>query len=140
MIYYLSEKQWPIGQAVKTLASHAGNSGSIPGWVTKKDNVRTFGSDVIFLSKPRLGMASMRLRIVWNRRRRMASPKVHFPCGLIPYATTSQFHTATGCGFYTRLWRDLGTMARGIRSLREIPEYSNFKSFCKKPLLPSCFG
>ena len=26
----------PIGQAVKTLASHAGNSGSIPGWVTKK--------------------------------------------------------------------------------------------------------
>ena len=27
---------WPIGQAVKTLASHAGNSGSIPGWVTKK--------------------------------------------------------------------------------------------------------
>ena len=24
----------PIGQAVKTLASHAGNSGSIPGWVT----------------------------------------------------------------------------------------------------------
>ena len=29
-------KRWPIGQAVKTLASHAGNSGSIPGWVTKK--------------------------------------------------------------------------------------------------------
>ena len=27
----------PIGQAVKTLASHAGNSGSIPGWVTKKE-------------------------------------------------------------------------------------------------------
>ena len=26
----------PIGQAVKTLASHAGNSGSIPGWVTNK--------------------------------------------------------------------------------------------------------
>ena len=30
-----SQGQWPIGQAVKTLASHAGNSGSIPGWVTK---------------------------------------------------------------------------------------------------------
>ena len=28
-------RTWPIGQAVKTLASHAGNSGSIPGWVTK---------------------------------------------------------------------------------------------------------
>ena len=27
----------PVGQAVKTLASHAGNSGSIPGWVTKKE-------------------------------------------------------------------------------------------------------
>ncbi len=27
-------KARPIGQAVKTLASHAGNSGSIPGWVT----------------------------------------------------------------------------------------------------------
>ncbi len=35
MIYYLSAKRWPIGQAVKTLASHAGNSGSIPGWVTR---------------------------------------------------------------------------------------------------------
>ena len=28
-------ERWPVGQAVKTLASHAGNSGSIPGWVTK---------------------------------------------------------------------------------------------------------
>ena len=46
MIYYLSTKQWPIGQAVKTLASHAGNSGSIPGWVTKKAN--STSQDVLF--------------------------------------------------------------------------------------------
>ena len=29
-------KRWPVGQAVKTLASHAGNMGSIPVRVTKK--------------------------------------------------------------------------------------------------------
>ena len=28
-------------------------------------------------------------------------------CGLIPYATLSQFHAATSCGFHTRLRRDL---------------------------------
>ena len=32
----------PIGQAVKTLASHAGNSGSIPGWVTKRNKSELF--------------------------------------------------------------------------------------------------
>ena len=30
-------ERWPVGQAVKTLASHAGNMGSIPVRVTKKD-------------------------------------------------------------------------------------------------------
>ena len=34
--------KWPVGQAAKTLASHAGNMGSIPVRVTKKDNIRTF--------------------------------------------------------------------------------------------------
>ena len=29
-------KQWPVGQAAKTLASHAGNMGSIPVRVTSK--------------------------------------------------------------------------------------------------------
>ena len=33
-------ERWPVGQAVKTLASHAGNSGSIPGWVTIKKDTR----------------------------------------------------------------------------------------------------
>jgi len=28
---------------------------------------------------------------------------VYFLCGLIPYATSSQFHTAASCGFHTRL-------------------------------------
>ena len=28
-------------------------------------------------------------------------------CGLIPYATASQFQSATSCGFHTRLRRDL---------------------------------
>ena len=36
-------KIWPIGQAVKTLASHAGNSGSIPGWVTKQKTLGVSG-------------------------------------------------------------------------------------------------
>ena len=35
-------RTWPIGQAVKTLASHAGNSGSIPGWVTKRNKSELF--------------------------------------------------------------------------------------------------
>ena len=58
-----------------------------------------------FYPSRRLGMASMRLRIVWNRRRRMASRASvylrrldsmhHFV--MIPYATSSQFHTATCC-------------------------------------------
>ncbi len=55
-------------------------------------------------------MESMRLRIAWNRpwaygitRERVYAS----PCGLIPYATASQFHTATSCGFHTRLRRDL---------------------------------
>ena len=39
---------------------------------------------------------------VWHHRRCIF-------CGLIPYATSSQFHTATSCGFHTRLWRDLVT-------------------------------
>ena len=30
-------EKWPVGQASKTLASHAGNMGSIPVRVTKKD-------------------------------------------------------------------------------------------------------
>ena len=47
----------PIGQAVKTLASHAGNSGSIPGWVTKKSRkhnvLPAFFGDPHFESEPR---------------------------------------------------------------------------------------
>ena len=50
----------PIGQAVKTLASHAGNSGSIPGWVTK--NRKGTASQCLFVfddshdeSEPRHG-------------------------------------------------------------------------------------
>ena len=39
-------KIWPVGQAAKTLASHAGNMGSIPVRVTKKKN-HTIG--VVFL-------------------------------------------------------------------------------------------
>ena len=37
---------------------------------------------------------------VWHHRRCIS-------CGLIPYATSSQFHSATSCGFHPRLRRDL---------------------------------
>ena len=40
----------PVGQAVKTLASHAGNMGSIPVRVTKKKNIRTTSSDVFLFA------------------------------------------------------------------------------------------
>ena len=66
----------PVGQEVKTPPFHGSNMGSIPVRVTKKDNIRTFSSDVIFLSKPQAWYGITRQR-VWNRRRRMASPKVH---------------------------------------------------------------
>ena len=106
-------RAWPVGQAVKTLASHAEIMGSIPVRVTKKETSELC-SDVSFYPSRRLGMESMRLRIVWNRQRRMASPKVYFlrldsihPYRMIPYATSSQFHAATSCGFHPRLRRDL---------------------------------
>ena len=38
----LRADQWPIGQVVKTAASHAVNIGSNPVWVTKKSNARAF--------------------------------------------------------------------------------------------------
>ncbi len=55
----------------------------------------------IFYPSRRLGMES-RVSVygtavgVWHHRRCIS-------CGLIPYATPSQFHTATSCGFHTRL-------------------------------------
>ena len=94
----------PVGQAVKTLASHAGNMGSIPVRVTKKETSELC-SDVSFYSSRRLGMES-RVSVygiaigAWHHRRCIFY-------GLIPYATASQFHSATSCGFHTRLRRDL---------------------------------
>ena len=35
-------RTWPVGQAVKTLASHAGNMGSIPVRVTKRNKSELF--------------------------------------------------------------------------------------------------
>ena len=35
LIYRSSANMWPVGQAVKTAASHAANVGSIPARVTK---------------------------------------------------------------------------------------------------------
>ena len=103
-------RTWPLSQAAKTSPSHGEGMGSIPVGVTKKENIRTC-SDVFFLSTPQAWYGITRQR-AWNRRRRMASPKVHF-CGLIPYATASQFHAATSCGFHPRLRRDLD--AKGER-------------------------
>ena len=37
-------KQRPVGQAAKTLASHAGNMGSIPVRVTKKERTDIIGA------------------------------------------------------------------------------------------------
>ena len=37
VIYFSSCAKWPVGQAVKTLASHAGNMGSIPVRVTTNE-------------------------------------------------------------------------------------------------------
>ena len=42
----------PVGQAAKTLASHAGNMGSIPVRVTKKQHHRKIGG-VVFLLYPK---------------------------------------------------------------------------------------
>ena len=36
---------WPVGQAVKTPASHAGNAGSIPARVTKKKRILSMYGD-----------------------------------------------------------------------------------------------
>ena len=103
----------------------------------KKKTSEPFGSDVFFLSKPQAWYGITRQR-VWNRRRRMASPKVHFlrldyirdfvaiPFRnelRVPYATSSRFHTATSCGFHTRLCRDSipQQVAGSIRDFVAIP-------------------
>ena len=75
MIYYLSAKQWPIGQAVKTLASHAGNSGSIPGWVTKKRKQHIARCAAFFVLRFLNGIAR-RLRHFANARVRIPHPKI----------------------------------------------------------------
>ncbi|MBR2986815.1 MAG: hypothetical protein IKC63_02220, partial [Clostridia bacterium] len=93
------------GQAVKTPPFHGGNMGSIPVRVTKKDNIRTkrFGC---YLFIQAAGLA-------WNQCASalygIAKGVWHHasPCGLITYATSSQFHAPTSCGFHPRLWRDL---------------------------------
>ena len=78
-------------------------------WITKKITSELKSSDVIFLSKPQAWYGINTLAYC------MESPKAHgitrkrvyvSPCGLIPYAPTSQFHSATNCGFHTRLRRD----------------------------------
>ena len=78
--------------------------GSIPVRVTKKETSELFGSDVSFYPSRRLGMES-RVSVygiaigAWHHRRCIF-------CGLIPYATASQFHSATSCGFHTSLRDD----------------------------------
>ena len=91
-------RTWPLSQAAKTSPSHGEGMGSIPVGVTKKENIRTC-SDVFFLSKPQAWYGITRQR-AWNRRRRMASSKMHFlrldsirDCVAIPYGSTSRFHT-----------------------------------------------
>ena len=40
MLFYISKDQmWPVGQAVKTAASHAANRGSIPLRVTNEKSL-----------------------------------------------------------------------------------------------------
>jgi len=64
----------------------------------RKPNLRVRLS--LVLSKPQAWYGITRQR-VWNRRRRMASPKVHF-CGLIPYDAPHRFH-AVFDGFHATL-------------------------------------
>ena len=53
----------------------------------------------------------------WNHRRCIF-------CGLIPYATSSQFHTATSCGFHARLRRDLDAEENVAMAKNLLLEYS----------------
>ena len=96
----------PVGQAVKTPPFHGGNSSSILLRVTNKKAAFEPCSNAVFLyPSRRLGMES-RASVhgiaigVWHHLRCIS-------CGLIPYATSSQFHSATSCGFHPRLRRDL---------------------------------
>ena len=68
----------------------------------------------------RIGMASarparcmeLRRSRVWHRAKRVSKlvflriDSIHHFV-MIPFAPSSRFHTATSCGFHTRLWRDL---------------------------------
>ena len=63
---------------------------------------------------------------VWHHRRCIS-------CGLIPYATSSQFHSATSCGFHPRLRRDLDE--KGERYGKEFIAWKFRKLACEIAVL-----
>ena len=111
----------PINIPASDEIENMANSSDIQSSVSpKKITSELLSSDVIFLSKPQAWYVINALAHC------MESPKAYgitrkrvyaSPCGLIPYATSSQFHTATSCGFHTRLRRDLD--AKGERYGKE---------------------
>ena len=50
----LKVHQWPVGQVVKTAASHAVNIGSNPVWVTKKIMVKAINKFVLIVMRVHL--------------------------------------------------------------------------------------
>ena len=91
-------------------------------------NKKTNRGSSFYLSKTEgLGMASIRaancmeLRLVrvWHQ----AIACISSSSVLIPYSPLARFHTATGCGFHSRLCRDL--VRRGVKMKRNLLlEYS----------------
>ena len=77
-------------------------------WITKKTSKLCLD---VFLFKPtkeawdginaRCALYGITRQRAWNQ------PLGCISVGLIPYATSSQFHAAINCGFHTRLRRDL---------------------------------
>ena len=99
----------PVGQEVKTPPFHGSNTSSILVRVTKKELNRKFDL-TLFLSKTEGVVYGIAPLGVWNHG--LLCISLSFGLDYIPPTVDSiladaRFHTATSCGFHTRLWRDL---------------------------------
>ena len=112
LIISFNYRSQPVTIMLDQLVEFVNGGGSDLGSTAspKKITSELFSSDVIFLSKPTkeawYGIRRIRDGMESRRRRAWHHASVCISVGLIPYATASQFHTETSCGFHPRLRRD----------------------------------
>ena len=69
----LKVHQWPIGQVVKTAASHAVNIGSNPVWVTKRSQPFGFDIEMVKSHPQKFVLIVMRVHLFPSRTQKLSS-------------------------------------------------------------------